>query len=248
MRKMIIVGNWKMYKTANEAVELAKGINASKKVDVVIAPTFTSLSKVAEAIKGKAIALSAQNAHFEDEGAFTGEISPKMVKDIGCHYVILGHSERRHVFSESDEMINKKIISALKHGLKVIFCIGEKLDQRESNKTKEVLNVQLTKGLAGISNMDNVVIAYEPVWAIGTGKVATPEQAQEAHAHIRMKLSEMYSKQIADKVIILYGGSVKPENADSLLSLEDVDGVLVGGASLKAESFNQIIASGERNC
>jgi triosephosphate isomerase len=248
MRKKIIAGNWKMYKTVSQSIELAKGTLSSEIVEVVVAPTFTSLNSVMEAIKGKHMSLAAQNMYPEKEGAFTGEISPLMIKDIGCKYVIIGHSERRNVIKESDEFLNKKIKSALGTSLKVIFCIGEHLEERNSGKTKAILEHQLKEGLKGIAaeSMKDIVIAYEPVWAIGTGLTATPVQAQEAHEFIRQEIKKMYSHEIADSIQILYGGSVKAENADSLLSLKDIDGVLVGGASLVADTFNKIIKSGEK--
>lgn len=245
MRKIIIAGNWKMNNNIAESVELADNIKSSDKVDVIIAPVYVALDKVKETVGGKII-LAAQNMHYEENGAFTGEISPLMLKDI-CTHIILGHSERRHVFNESDELINKKIISGINHDLKIIFCIGEKKEQRDEGKTNEVLKTQLIQGLKDVADLNNIIIAYEPVWAIGTGDVATPEQAEEAHKFIRSQISSLYNEEAANAVQILYGGSVKPDNADSLLSLEDIDGALVGGASLKADSFNALIESGEKN-
>jgi len=240
MRKLIIAGNWKMNKTISEAVDLAKQINSSEKVDVIVAPPYTSLKAVADT----GIKTAAQNMHYEEEGAFTGEISPKMVKEL-CDYVVLGHSERRHKFMEDDAIINEKVRSALSIGLKVIFCVGETLEERKAGKTEELLEKQITEGLKGVENLDNVIIAYEPVWAIGTGQTASPEQADEVHKFMRAKLKEIYTEESANNVRILYGGSMKPENAKELLSLEDVDGGLIGGASLKAESFNDLIKIAE---
>ncbi len=247
MRKMIIAGNWKMNKTLSESVELAKSINDSDKVGVMIAPNYTALAAVKELIKDKKICLAAQNMHYEEEGAFTGEVSPNMLKDIGCGHVILGHSERRHVFMEDDAVIREKVLSALAHDIKVVLCIGEKLEQRETGKTNEILEMQLKEGLKGVEKLDNVIIAYEPVWAIGTGKVATVEQVQETHAYVRSVIESMYDPEVASAMRILYGGSLKPENAPELLALEDVDGGLIGGAALKAESFNELISIGENN-
>ncbi|MCB9359243.1 triose-phosphate isomerase [Candidatus Woesearchaeota archaeon] len=248
MRKIMIAGNWKMNKTIAESIELVKGIKESGKVQVLVAPVFTALSAVCEARGDRKICVAAQNMHYEESGAFTGEISPLMVKDTGAKHVILGHSERRHIFKEDDALIKEKVLSAIAHGLKVILCIGEQLEEREAEKTNEVLDVQLTEGLKGITpdQMEDVIIAYEPVWAIGTGKVATPEQAQEAHAFCRRKIAELFGEDVAEKVRILYGGSLKPDNADGLLSQKDIDGGLIGGASLKADSFNAIIDAAER--
>ncbi len=249
--KPIIGGNWKMNKTESEAVELAKGIVEQAKgidyADIVICPNFTCLSKVKEIVSGTNISLGAQNMHHEDSGAFTGETSSSMLKDVGCEYVILGHSERRHVFGEDDGLINKKVKKALSEGFNVIFCVGEKLEQREAEKTSEVLDSQVEKGLNEVQKgqLENLVIAYEPVWAIGTGKTATPEQAQEAHAHIRKKLSDLYGDESASEIRIQYGGSMKPENANELLSQKDVNGGLIGGASLKPDSFIGIVKACE---
>jgi triosephosphate isomerase len=243
MRRPFIAANWKMNKTAPEAVDfvqsflpLVKDVNDA---EIVIAPPFTALHAVSSKIKGTNVALSAQNVYYEEKGAFTGEVSPVMLKDAGCEYVIIGHSERRQYFYESDEIVNKKIKSAQKNGLKAIFCIGETLSQREGGKTFDVLNSQIEKGLKEI-DASGIVAAYEPVWAIGTGKTATPDQAQEAHLHIRSRLMNLVGE-AADKIRILYGGSVTPENVDSLMACPDVDGALVGGASLKPDSFERIV-------
>ena len=249
MRKKVIAGNWKMYKDLSESQNLVSGIigglGNDNKCDVIVCPPFTSLSEVRSLIKNTPIKLGAQNVYFENEGAFTGEISAGMLKSVGCEYVIIGHSERRTIFGETDELVNKKIKKALSSGLKVIFCIGESLAQREEGITNNVVESQLQKGLDGISSdeLQNVIIAYEPIWAIGTGKTATPEQAQEVHAFIRKYIAGKYSKESAEKLVIQYGGSVKPDNASSLLSQPDIDGALVGGACLKADSFLSIIAS-----
>ncbi len=247
MRTKFIAGNWKMYTSLGAAKDLAsaiaKSVGNNPAVQVAVCPPFPWLNAVAGVLAGSAVQLGAQNCHFEKEGAFTGEVAPQMLLEAGCHYVIIGHSERRHGMNEGDELLNKKTKSALAAGLKVIFCIGELLAEREANRTEGVLDTQLTHGLAGLSpaDMANLVIAYEPVWAIGTGKVATPDQAQEAHAFVRGKVKSLFNEAVAGAVQIQYGGSVKADNAASLLKLPDVDGALVGGASLKAESFLAII-------
>ncbi len=206
---------------------------------MIVCPPFTSLETANELLKGSGIGLGAQNMYFEESGAFTGEISAAMLKSVGCEFVILGHSERRTIFGESDEVINKKVKKALASGLKPIFCIGETLEERESGVTFDAVKRQVVNGLAGVTEaeMDSVIIAYEPVWAIGTGKVATPDQAQEVHAFIRAELVKLFGAAVAEKTIIQYGGSVKPENAKELLGQPDIDGALVGGACLKADSF-----------
>ncbi len=252
MRKKIVAGNWKMYKDKNETIELISQLKEKLKennpdVEIVICPPFTSIELAGELVKNSEIHLGAQNMHSEVEGAFTGEISAKMLKSFGVEYVILGHSERRSYFKESDEFINQKIKRAIEFNLKPIFCLGETLEERETGRTFEIVNEQLTKGLSGISRLDleKIVIAYEPVWAIGTGKTATPEQAQEVHSFLREKLSELYDLEISQKVKILYGGSVKPENARDLFKQPDIDGGLIGGACLKADSFYQIILAAQ---
>jgi triosephosphate isomerase len=247
MKRYLIAGNWKMNKTTGEAIELAQKLVESLKDvndrDILICPPFTALYSVYQVIKGTNIKLGAQDVFYENSGAFTGEISPIMLKDVGCEYVIIGHSERRHIIGETDELINKKIKAAINNGLKTILCVGELLEEREAGKTLEVVKTQIEKGLNGVSKeeMKNVVIAYEPVWAIGTGKTAKPEDAQEVHAYIRELLSKLYSKEIADETIIQYGGSVKASNIDSLMAMPDIDGALVGGASLVAEEFTRIV-------
>ena len=245
MRQTYIAGNWKMNKTKTEAVELAKGlVEALKdgKNKYMIAPSFTNLDAVGQIIKGSNICLGAQNMSTEESGAHTGEVSVLMLKDLGVQSVILGHSERRHIYGEDDAMINKKVQLALKHGLEVVLCIGELLEEREAGKAEAVCEEQTRKGLAGVTaeQMKDVVIAYEPVWAIGTGKTATPDDAEAIHAYVRKVLADMYGQAVADGVIIQYGGSMKPENAADLLAKADVDGGLIGGAALKVDSFNAI--------
>ena len=244
MRKWLVAGNWKMHNTISESIALAymikEGTAGLKSGEVVVAPPFTALQSTAEAIKGSAIALAAQNMYCEDKGAFTGEISPLMLKDVGCTYVIIGHSERRKYFLETDESVNLKVKKALASGLKPIVCVGETDDEREKGITQSVVNRQVRGALAGIEKIDDVVIAYEPVWAIGTGKVATSAQAEEVHAFIRGILKELYGAKAGD-IRILYGGSVTKDNIGELIGMEDIDGALVGGASLKPESFLGII-------
>jgi triosephosphate isomerase len=250
MRKPVIAGNWKLFKTSGEAVDLITRlipeVNKNMEVDIVVAPVFTALTSVKQVISGSNIMLAGQDCFWEEEGAFTGEVSPKLLIDAGCSHVIIGHSERRQYFGETDETVNKKIKAALASGLTVIFCIGETLAERESEKTFDVLNRQLTGGLSGITKeqMKNIIIAYEPVWAIGTGKTATDEQAQEAHAFIRSLATKLYNQSTGNKIRILYGGSVKPENIKGLMAQPDIDGALVGGASLKADSFGSIVNFG----
>ena len=250
MRKPIIAGNWKMNKTVGEARELVNALKGKvanvTDVEIVVGPVFTALSEVAKVIKGTRIKLAAQNMYWEAEGAFTGEISPLMLKDVGCHYVIIGHSERRIYFSETNETVNKKVKAAHAHSLKPIVCVGERLEQRESGITKDVIRDHVVNGLVGVTEeqMLNTVIAYEPVWAIGTGKTATPEQAQEVHEFIRGLLTEIYSSDVAEAVRISYGGSVKPGNIAQLMAQPDIDGGLIGGASLDADSFAQIVKFG----
>jgi triosephosphate isomerase (TIM) len=248
MRRPIIVGNWKMHKTTAEAVALVKALRSSvaqvHDVDIGVAPPYTALMVVAEALRGSTIFVTAQNMHWEPQGAFTGEISAAMLSDIGCTRVIVGHSERRQYFADTDAIVNKKLRAALNAQLDPILCIGETLDQREGNATFSVLEQQIRQGLADIAaeSMSRVVIAYEPIWAIGTGKTATPAQAQEVHAFIRGLLGELYGKALADEVRIQYGGSVNAGNIHTLMTQPDVDGALVGGASLEASSFAQIVS------
>lgn len=246
MRRPFVAGNWKMNLTRSESVALAKGIAAGLSGDAVevgVAPPAVYLDAVVAATQGSSVGVSAQNLYHEPSGAFTGEISAAMVKDIGCKYVILGHSERRNVLGESNEDVNKKLMAALSAGLTPIVCVGELLEQRESGQTQSVIQEQFDGSFAGISSDDLVqcVIAYEPVWAIGTGKVATPDQAEEVHADLRKLMTERYNAEAADSIRIQYGGSVKPDNAAELMSQPNIDGALVGGASLKPDSFLGII-------
>ncbi|MDD5644213.1 MAG: triose-phosphate isomerase [bacterium] len=247
MRKPIIAGNWKLYKTISEAVEFVselKGkVSGVTDIDIVVCPPFTAVSKAADALRGSNIKVGAQDAHWEEEGAFTGEIAPSMLKEAGCSYVIIGHSERRAMFGETNQTVNKKLKAVLKTGLIPIVCVGEKLEEREKGITKDIVKNQVQGSLQGLKKeeMMNVVIAYEPVWAIGTGKTATPEQAQEVHAYIRELLSDLFDAELSAAVRIQYGGSIKPDNIKSLMSKKDIDGGLVGGASLKVESFEKLV-------
>ena len=244
-RKPIIAGNWKMFKTASETevflAELKSAIPAQPEVEVVVAPPSVCLAAAATALKGSPISLAAQNCHWEDSGAFTGEVSPPMLKDIGCTHVIIGHSERRQYFGETDESVNKKTKSVLAHGLTPIVCVGETLPEREAGRIQAVIETQVKKGLEGLGPQENFVVAYEPVWAIGTGKTATPEQAEEVHRLIRDLLKEMFGEDIAGRTRILYGGSVKPDNVKDLMAQPNIDGGLIGGASLKVDSFNALV-------
>lgn len=247
MRKKIIAGNWKMNKTVSEGEALATAIKrdlaAETKVDVVLCAPFTAISAISQTVSGSQIAVGAQNMHWEAEGAYTGEISAAMLRDLYCRYVILGHSERRQYFGESDESVNKKTHAALAAGLKPIVCVGETLEEREAGEIESVITTQINGGLAGLSSaqLKNTIIAYEPVWAIGTGKTASPEQAQEVHALIRSLLVKLSDQATADAVRIQYGGSMKPGNAAELLSKPDIDGGLIGGAALDAASFIEIV-------
>ncbi|MBS1368599.1 MAG: triose-phosphate isomerase [Lentisphaeria bacterium] len=248
-RKVIIAGNWKMNKTAAEGkalVEALKGLVAdvpAEKADIVVCPPFTTIAAVAEAIKGSNIKLGAQNIHWAANGAFTGEIAADMLKELGVEYVIIGHSERRQYFGETDETVNKRVKAALAAGFTPIVCVGEMLEDRESGKTEKVLFTQLEGGLAGLGKdeMAKVVIAYEPVWAIGTGRTATPEMAEETHNYIRMTLNDMFGREIGEGVRIQYGGSMKADNAKELVAQRNIDGGLIGGAALVADSFSKLI-------
>lgn len=246
MRKPIIFGNWKLNKNTAEAVELAKGLKENladvTDVEIGVAPVFTVLSEVAKILKGSNIALSAQDLYWEDAGAFTGEVSAPMLKDVGCSHVIIGHSERRQYFGETDATVAKKIKAALAHGLTPIVCIGETLEEREAEKTFDVIKTQCKGGLGELTNdeLKKIVIAYEPVWAIGTGKTATPAQAQDVHKFIRGLLAS-HGQDVADSVRIQYGGSMKADNVKELMAQPDIDGGLVGGASLKIDSFVELI-------
>ncbi|MEM9354488.1 MAG: triose-phosphate isomerase [Planctomycetota bacterium] len=243
MRTPLVAGNWKMNTDAASAAALASGIAAGagevSGVDLLVCPPLVYLSTVQKALGDSGVALGAQNMYHEASGAYTGETSPGMLKDVGCGYVILGHSERRHILGESDEDINKKTLAALEAGLCPIVCVGEQLGEREAGSTEEVIRSQFDGSLAGLTEEQVAasVIAYEPVWAIGTGKVATPEQAEEVHAHLRSLLADRYNAEVSEGVRILYGGSMKPENAGELIGQPNVDGGLIGGASLKADSF-----------
>ncbi len=244
MRPWMVAGNWKMHNTVKEAVTLASAIKQGsegvKGGTVVIAPVFTALASVSEAVRGSHVKLAAQNVFYEEKGAYTGEVAPAMLLDVGCEYVIIGHSERRKYFHETDESVNAKVKKALATGLKPIVCVGETEEEREKGVTEFVVGSQVRKGLYGIESLKNIVIAYEPVWAIGTGKNATPREAQEVHAFIRSLLRKTYGNEAA-AVLVLYGGSVTKDNSSDLISMEDIDGALVGGASLKSDSFLGII-------
>ena len=255
MRKPFVAGNWKMNTDSRSSIELVKGIAsgssevAGRGVHVAVLPPFVYLQAVAEALRPTSIALGAQDIYYEPKGAFTGEISASMLKDIGCTYVLCGHSERRHVIGETDELINKKVGAAISGGLLPILCVGELIEERKASKTEEVVTRHVRAGLAGLSaeKASAVTLAYEPVWAIGTGLTATPQQAQEVHSLIRELLSEMYGTELAEETRILYGGSAKPGNAADLMRQQDVDGLLVGGASLKADDFVAIIQAAVEN-
>ena len=246
-RRPLIAGNWKMFKTCPEAVEtarqLVKLIADNTAVDVMIAPPFTSLMPVSDVVKGSCVALGAQNLFWEPEGAYTGEISSAMLVSAGCSYVIIGHSERRQYFGETDITVNKKIKAAIKDNLIPVVCVGESEKERESNDTFSVLDKQVAKGLENLalSDLETLIIAYEPVWAIGTGKTATSKQAQEIHQYLRSLIEKNFGNNLANSVRILYGGSVKPDNIKELMLMPDVDGALVGGASLNAETFSKIV-------
>lgn len=246
-RKPFIAGNWKMYKTCSESVETAAKIvklqSQTEDVDIMIAPAFIALAQVHDALKGSLVMLGAQNLFWEKEGAYTGEISPGMLVSAGCRYVIIGHSERRQYFGETNETVNKKIKAATKYNLNPVFCIGESEKEREANETFYVLDKQIQMGLEGFlpDDIQKITLAYEPVWAIGTGKTASSKQAQEVHLFLRSLIEKLFGKNIAESIRILYGGSVKPENIKELMSMPDVDGALVGGASLDADKFMRIV-------
>ncbi len=250
MRKKIVAANWKMYKTPGEAVTLVTQIIASPPPrpdrEVVLCPPFTALSRVSQVLKGSRLKLGAQNLHWEKEGAFTGEISAPMLKELGCEYVIVGHSERRQYFGEVDSVVARKLTAVFAGGMAPILCVGEKLEDREAGKTESVLETQIKGALSGCdaSQLKGLVVAYEPVWAIGTGKTATSEMAVDAHKFIRRLLGMMFGSGFAEETRIQYGGSVKPENASELLKETEIDGALVGGASLKADSFLKIATAG----
>jgi triosephosphate isomerase (TIM) len=247
MRRAFVAGNWKMHNTIAESVDLARAVAAGggkdARAEVAVIPPFLSIPAVAEALRGTAVKVGAQDVYFEKQGAFTGEISVSMLKDAGCSFALVGHSERRHVLGETDPLIRRKLDALLDFGLEVILCVGEKIDEREAGKTEERLDIQVRAGITGLATekLAKVTIAYEPVWAIGTGKTATTAQAEEAHLFIRKLVSEIAGTEAAEAMRIQYGGSVKPDNAAELMGQPDVDGALVGGASLKADSFLGII-------
>lgn len=246
-RISLIAANWKMHKTIGETVSfietLQKEVGPCTDREVMIAPPYTALDAARKAMTMEGYKLAAQNFHWEEKGAYTGEISGPMLKDLGCDCVILGHSERRHLFGETDEMIQKKLAAAFKFGLLPILCVGEVLEEREAGRTLEVIGTQLERAVQGLSREESgkIVIAYEPVWAIGTGKTATPGQAQEVHLAIRQHIAALFDKEVANGLRILYGGSVKPDNVDALMAQPDIDGLLVGGASLEVSSFKRIV-------
>ncbi|TWU14407.1 Triosephosphate isomerase [Symmachiella macrocystis] len=253
MRRLFVAGNWKMNLLGASAKQLAEGVAAAvpadeSAIDALVCPPYPYLRAVGGAVDGSGVQLGAQDVYHEPEGAFTGEVSADMLADVGCGWVILGHSERRHVIGETDELINKKVAAALKAGLKVMLCVGELLSDREANQTEAVVDAQLTGSLKGVSDADmaNVAVAYEPVWAIGTGVTASKEQAESAHAHVRKWLAGRYNSEVAEATRILYGGSVKPDNAAELMSQPNIDGVLVGGASLKTDLFVPIIEAAQQ--
>jgi triosephosphate isomerase len=246
-RRPLIAGNWKMFKTCSEAVEaaeqLVKLVAMTSDIDVMIAPQFTALAPVSDVVRGSLVSLGAQNLFWETEGAYTGEISSVMLVSVGCEYVIIGHSERRQYFDETDETVNKKIKAAIKNDLVPVLCVGESEKERESKETFSVLDKQVKKGIEGFSSddLEMLVIAYEPVWAIGTGKTATTDQAQEAHQFLRSVLEKSFGNMLAKSIRILYGGSVKSNNIAELMAMPDIDGALVGGASLDPETFSKIV-------
>ncbi|GAC1472207.1 MAG: triose-phosphate isomerase [Desulfuromonadaceae bacterium] len=248
MRTPVIAGNWKLFKTIGESVALVNELKPlvanNQGVEIIVAPVFTALSRVYDATQGSNIRLAAQDCYWEEEGAFTGEVAPRLLKDAGCSHVIIGHSERRQYFGETELTVNKKTKAVIAAGLNAIVCVGESLSERESEQTYSVIEAQIQGGLAGLTAdaFTHVVIAYEPVWAIGTGKTASDAQAQEVHVYIRQLIARLFNQSVADAVRILYGGSVKPDNVKGLMSQPDIDGALVGGASLKAESFAAIAA------
>lgn len=255
MRRLMLAGNWKMNLNAVEARALIAAIRAdidrdaaalARDRDIVVAPPAVMIPAAAQALAGSSIALGAQNMHYEDKGAFTGEVSPPMLLGFGVSHVILGHSERRHIFHESDELVNRKMLSALRHHMIPIMCVGETQEEHDGGRALEVVMRQLQGGLEGVpaEHAARVVIAYEPIWAIGTGRTASPEQAQNVHGAIRQTVADLHGREAAEAMRILYGGSVTPENVDSLVSKPDIDGALVGGASLKADSFARIIRAG----
>ncbi|WP_077301132.1 triose-phosphate isomerase [Virgibacillus pantothenticus] len=252
MRKKVIAGNWKMNKLANDANQFVDEVKSklpqSEKVEAIVCAPFPFLAQLVEKTKDTKLKVAAQTMHYEESGAYTGEVSPEMLADLGVTYVVLGHSERREYYNETDETVNKKVHAAFKHQLTPIVCVGETLEQREANETMDHVEMQVTKALEGLSEeqVANTIVAYEPIWAIGTGKTATSEQANEVCTHIREVIAKLTSKETADKVIIQYGGSVKPANVEELLAQSDIDGALVGGASLEPDSFLQLVEAGTK--
>jgi len=252
MRKKVIAGNWKMNKSLQEAQdfikEVTEKIEASDKAEAIVCAPYVYLPALVEAVKGSPVKVGAQNMHYENSGAFTGEVSPEMLVDIGVSHAIIGHSERREYYAETDESVNKKLHAALAHQLVPIVCVGESLEQREADETKTHVESQVKAALDGVSedDMEKVIIAYEPIWAIGTGKTASSEDANEVCAHVREVLAAVYSAEVAEKVVVQYGGSVNPGNVEELLGTSDIDGALVGGASLEADSFLQLYQAGAR--
>ena len=252
MRKKVIAGNWKMNKVSSEANqfidEVVKQVTDSDQVEAIVCAPFPYLASLVEKTKGSSVKISAQNMHFEDNGAFTGEVSPVMLKDIGVSHVVLGHSERREYFAETDETVNKKAHAAFAHGLTPIVCVGESLEQREANETMGHVETQVKKAIEGLSadQVAETIIAYEPIWAIGTGKTASNEQANEVCTHIRNVIKDIVSDEVAEQVVIQYGGSVNPDNISALLEQSDIDGGLVGGASLEPESFLKLVEAGSK--
>lgn len=252
MRKKVIAGNWKMNKVSSEASqfidEVVKQVPTSDQVEAIVCAPFPYLASLVEKAKGSNVKISAQNMHFEDKGAFTGEVSPVMLKDIGVSHVVLGHSERREYFAETDETVNKKVHAAFNHDLTPIVCVGESLEQREANETMDHVETQVKKAIEGLSaeQVAKTIIAYEPIWAIGTGKTASNEQANEVCTHIRNVIKHVVSEDVAEQVVIQYGGSVNPENIGDLLAQSDIDGGLVGGASLEPESFLKLVEAGSK--
>jgi triosephosphate isomerase len=247
MRKPVIAGNWKMHNTISEALDLVRGIKSQVEgvtdVEIIVSPVYTALASVAAELKGSNINVASQNIFWEEKGAFTGEIAPNMITDAGCTHAIIGHSERRQYFGETDETVNKRVKAALAAGLIPILCVGETLEERDAGNTIAVVEAQIKGGLKDIAEEDmaKIIVAYEPVWAIGTGKTATPDMAEDVHKQIRSIVEEIYDAAIADGTRILYGGSVKPENVDDLMAQPDIDGALVGGAALKADSFVRLV-------
>lgn len=252
MRKRIIAGNWKMNKTMEEAKNFLKDLKeklpTSEKVEAVVCAPFPYLASLVEEAEDSAVKIGAQNMHYEESGAYTGEVSPAMLLDLGVTHVIIGHSERREYFAETDETVNKKLHAALSHNLSPIVCVGESLEQREAGETNSQVEKQVKEAFRDVeaADVDKIIVAYEPIWAIGTGKTASSEDANEVCAHVRKVISELYSEEVANKLVVQYGGSVNPDNVDELLGTSDIDGALVGGASLEVDSFLQLVQAGAK--